>query len=286
MLQVRSEWADAMRRGDYAKAWAIEERALAKRNPDEVDNPALPYHLRWVWDGTPLDGKHVLVRCYHGLGDTLQYARFLPALAERAASVTVEAPAKLHCLLDRLPCLLEVFDPASPLARSQCDIEIMELAFALRLEPMAVPAAWLEWEAFETARGAVGICLRAGEWDHARSVPSEIFTDGPFARKCFSLDIGRSSLPVLNSGGAPDDIAATAALVCGCDAILTVDTMIAHLAGALGKPTWLMLKHSPDWRWCPHLRNTDWYPSFNVVTQPAPGQWEPVVRQVRMEAGL
>ncbi|HET9628050.1 MAG TPA: hypothetical protein VFP14_01050, partial [Novosphingobium sp.] len=148
MSEVDPEWANAMRRGDYAAAWAIQERALAERRREEADDPGRPYHLRWVWDGAPVDGRHVLVRCYHGLGDTLQFARFLPELAARAASVTVEAPARLHGLLSIFPCQLKAFDPDRPAPRSGCDVEIMELAFALRLQPDEVPAQWLRADRF------------------------------------------------------------------------------------------------------------------------------------------
>ena len=96
-------WMEAMRDGDLDAAHVISDAVLAARDPATRDDPSQPHHLRWVWDGTPPDGRDVLVRCYHGLGDTLQFARFLPALSGRAASVTVEAPAALVPLLSDLP---------------------------------------------------------------------------------------------------------------------------------------------------------------------------------------
>ena len=73
-------WEQAMRRGDLGAAWAISDQVLRERDPSRRDDASLPYHERWVWDGRSFDGADVLVRCYHGLGDTLQFARYLPAL--------------------------------------------------------------------------------------------------------------------------------------------------------------------------------------------------------------
>ena len=280
------DWTAAMRAGDHGLAWQISEAALAARDPATRDDPRLPYHLRWVWDGTPPDGCEVLVRCYHGLGDCLQFARYLPELARRAASVTVEVSPRLHCLFDGLPVSLAPFDPARPLPRSACDIEIMELGFALRMTPGDAPAQWLAAEGFRFPAGCVGLCLSAGDWDSGRSVPAELFHATGMQRPCIALDLGRTALPVLNPGGCPEDMAATAAFVAGCEVVVTVDTMIAHLAGSLGKPCWLMLRHEPDWRWVPGAQDSAWYPSLRLVHQDVSGDWAPVVARVRNEVGL
>jgi len=272
-----------MRRGDHLLAWAISEQALASRDPLTRDDPTLSYHLRWVWDGTPPDGKHVLVRCYHGLGDTLQFARYLPELARRAASVTLEITPRLHCLLCTFPCTIVAFDPAHPLPSSECDIEIMELGFALRIPPAELAEPWFKTDAFTLPEGTVALCTRAGDWDPLRSIPeaelASLFDHFPI----FSMDIGPTSLRTLNPGGCPEDLAATAALLAGCETVVTVDTMIAHLAGAMGKRTLLMLRHEPDWRWNPESRRSDWYPSLRLFTQPEPAAWAPVVAEIMAE---
>ena len=90
-----TEWEAAMRRGDFAAAWRVNDAVLAARDPATRDDPALPYHQRWVWDGTPPDGADVLVRCYHGLGDTLMFSRYLPVLKRRAARLRVEVQPEL-----------------------------------------------------------------------------------------------------------------------------------------------------------------------------------------------
>lgn len=279
-------WVGAMRRGDHLLAWALSDHVLAQRDPGTRDDPSLPYHLRWVWDGTPVDGRAVLVRCYHGLGDTLQFARFLPELKRRAASVTVEAQPALVELLQGFGCRVVPFDVARPLPPAECDVEIMELSFALRAAPGDHAEPWLSADGFRLPAGTVGLCLTAGDWDRDRCVPAELFAAEPLRRPCLALDLGRSPLGVLNPGGCPQDMAATVALLAGCAVVVTVDTMIAHLAGAMGKPAILMLKHAPDWRWTPERGRSEWYPGTRLLAQFTPGDWVPVVANVREELAL
>lgn len=271
-----------MRRADYAAAWAIAERHLAERDPAGRDDPALPYHLRWVWDGRPYEGRHCLVRCYHGLGDSIQFARYLPVLAARAASLTVEIQPRLTGLIaDRTGAIHFLpFDEAHPLPPSQCDLEITELDFALRLTPAAPAMPYLFAERAVLPRGCVGLCHGAGGWKPARSVPPELFAPICAHAPCISLMPGPSPLPVLNPAGCPYDMKATAALVAAASLIITVDTMIAHLAGAMGKPVWLLLQSDPDWRWPDEGRRTPLYPSMRIYAQPRAGDWETVLAEV------
>lgn len=275
-------WMEAMRGGDWAGAWAVCDAVLAARDPAARDDPALPYHRRWVWDGRPFDRADVLVRCYHGLGDTIQFARHLPALAQRAASLTVEAHPSLLGLLGTLGCVdrLVPFDPAHPLKPLACDLEITELSFALREAPADVAAPYLRAEPARLPAGTVGLCHAAGEWDPGRSIAPESLAPLVAGRPAVTLVAAPSALPVLNPEGCPFDMDATAALVAGCDLVVTVDTMIAHLAGALGRPVWLLLKAEPDWRWTPGARETSWYPTMRLFHQPGAGDWAAVIAEV------
>lgn len=270
-----------MRRGDFPAAWAIAEKALAARDPATRDDPSLPYHLRWVWDGRPFDGRDVLVRCYHGLGDTLMFSRFLPVLAARAARVTVEMQPHLVPLFRGFPGIdrLVPFDVARPLPPRDCDLEIMELPLALRVAPSEAPTPKLKVTRAALPTGALALCWGAGDWDPARSVPERMFVPlctGP----ALSLMPGPTALPVLNPQGCPLDIMLTARLVMGSALVVTVDTMIAHLAGVLGRPVWLLLRHDPDWRWPVPGTRTPWYPTMRVFRQPAPGDWAAVIADV------
>ncbi|WP_245942010.1 glycosyltransferase family 9 protein [Sphingomonas gilva] len=271
-----------MRAGHYGAAWAIAQATLEARDPASRDDPSLPYHLRWVWDGSDVRGRDVLVRCYHGLGDTIQFARYLPLLAERARSVTIEVQPRLLDLLARAGPIgrLVPFDPEAPLPRSECDIEITELDLALRTPPEAVAIPYLQASRAVLPRGTIGLCHSAGDWVADRSVPANLFKSFCGIASCITLTPAPTALPVLNPKGCPFDIGATASLVAGVDLVITVDTMIAHLAGAMGKPTWLLLKADPDWRWPPRAATSGWYPSMRLYAQPWAGDWTPVVERV------
>jgi hypothetical protein len=173
------------------------------------------------------------------------------------------------------------FDVAHPLPPSQCDIEITELDFALRASPADTRIPYLEAPCADLEPGVIGLCHAAGEWDPDRSLPQDLLHDIYAERRCITLSTERSMPPVLNPAGCPTDIMATAALVRAVDLVITVDTMIAHLAGALGKPTWLLLKSEPDWRWPVKGRSTPWYPTMRIYAQPEVGQWRTVVERVR-----
>src|SRR5437588_870889 len=138
-----SPWrSPAARRRSTPSACRLRARA---GDPRTRDDASLPYHMRWVWDGRPFENRHVLVRCYHGLGDTLQFARYLPRLASMTASLTVETQPQLIPLLRGLANNIQFipFRPEAPAPPAECDIEIMELAFALRAPPDAVTAPYL-----------------------------------------------------------------------------------------------------------------------------------------------
>jgi len=277
-------WIASVRVGDFAAAWRISAAVLAARDPATRDDPRLPYHLRWVWDGRRFDGRDVLVRCYHGLGDTLQFARYLPLLAARVATLTVEVqPALLPLLATMgLDARFHPFDPARPLPPAECDIDITELPFALRV---AAPTgeAYLQSPATPLAPGTIGLCYGCGDWNPSRSVPAPLFAGLCRAHEVVTLVAAATDLPVRNPEGCPLDMAATARLVAGCAAIVTTDTMIAHLAGALGRPTALLLKSQPDWRWTPGAPTTPWYRSMRLYHQRIAGRWAEVVAAVEAE---
>jgi hypothetical protein len=284
MADGMANWVKAMRMGDYATAWALSEQTMGARDPATRDDPRLPYHLRWVWDGRPFDGRDTLVRCYHGLGDTIQFARFLPLLAQRTASLTVEVHPRLIALLadlaDAHGFALAPFDPAHPLPPAECDLEITELDFALHAAPGASAPPYLHAARAVLPRGTVALNHGAGEWDPARSIPEALLAPLCELAPCITLMPEQTTLPVRNPQGCPFDMATTASLVAGAELVVTVDTMIAHLAGALGKPTWLLLKAEPDWRWSPDSTTSPWYPSMRLYAQATPGDWASLAARV------
>ena len=271
-----------MRAGAFEEAWTISTGILARRDPATRDDPMQPYHRRWVWDGTDVAGRHVLVRCYHGLGDTIQFARFLPVLGRRAASVTLEVQAALCGMFANLPGVTRVipFDLARPAPPAECDIEITELQFALRARLSAGDPPYLAAAATPLPSGTIALCYGTSDWDVARRLPPDLFRPLCDRRPCLVLQPEPSGLPVLNPEGCSPDIAETASLIAGAALVVTVDTMVAHLAGAMGRPVWLLLKTDPDWRWVPHASGSLWYPTMRLFTQPRTGDWQAVVTEV------
>lgn len=275
-----------MRSGRYEAAWTIAEASMRARDPATRDQAGRPYHERWVWDGRSFDDRHVLVRCYHGLGDTIQFARYLPLLARRAASVTLEVQPSLITLLQSVPGVdrFVPFDPARPSPPSECDIEITELDFALRAPPP--PPAPVQATRALLPAGTIALCHGSGDWDGERDIPAALLQPICDASPCVTLVPGPSSLDVLNPDGCPMDMAVTASLIAGASLVVTVDTMVAHLAGSLGTPTWLLLKAEPDWRWSPRERFTVWYPRMRLYAQPRAGDWPSVIHRVMVDLAV
>ena len=266
-----------MHRGDFEAAWRVCDHVLAARDRDTCDQAGLPYHERWVWDGTPPDGARVLVRCYHGLGDTLQFSRYLAPLRARAASVTLEVQPELSLLFEGWADAVVPFDLANPVPRLPCTLEIMELGHALRLAPpppaLRVPAA--------AATGRVGLCWAAGGWDARRTMPAALLAPLLEVAPCISLQRGpamaeASALGLEDPLDGSMDVVAMAGLVAGLAGVVTVDTMIAHLAASQGVPTLVLLPEPADWRWGEGAR-TPWYPAARLFRQARPGEWGPAV---------
>jgi hypothetical protein len=296
---IGDAWMAAMRRGDWEQAWRLTDaaelpRRLAQREPGFVRDR---HHL--CWDGTPLDGRSVLVRCEHGLGDTLQFIRFVPALQRIAREVHVMVQPLLLELFAGAPELGHMHDGWTqwwPPPAHDVEIEIMELAYALRATPATVPPPYPHLA--ERVRGRlpvalpddralrVGVVWAASDWDTTRSVT--LAQLDPLLRvpgvRCFSLQQGAAAedpliegLPLQPLSRWTQDIAAAAAAMLELDLVVTVDNMVAHLAGSLGRPTWVLLKHDADWRWMDARDDSPWYPTVRLFRQHREGDWNDVV---------
>src|SRR5438874_8325985 len=179
------DWISAMRAGEFERAWSITDRDVAVFRHDGDDKHKGPRHQQRIWRGEELRNRRVLVRCYHGLGDTIQFARFLPLLGERVRELTVWCQPELLPLIGRL----EGVDRAIPLhvgtpgADFEVDIEIMEIPHALRagrdliemrrpyltLPPRDVPGRRAGCETL-----SVGLVWEVGDWDKRRSIPAQL----------------------------------------------------------------------------------------------------------------
>ena len=288
-----------MRRGDWGEAWSISDEVLRARFG--VRDWSLPRHLQAVWDGTPLDGRQVLLRCYHGLGDTIQFIRLAPLVQARASELTVWAQPALIPLLRTMPAvgrLLPLHD-GTPEVAYDVDVEVMELPHVLRTTISTLPAQvpYLHPPRRDMRAGtgqarldfAVGLVWRSGDWDYERrSVPFG-FLEPLRAVPGVALHILQrgSALEERPPGfgilSGSDDILEAASVMRGLDLVISIDSMPAHLAGALGLPVWTLLASDADWRWMEKREDSPWYPSMRLFRQRRPGAWGEVIARVAAE---
>jgi hypothetical protein len=287
-----------MRRGDFEAAWALGDRELSR--PPAPDAFMRPRHLQRIWDGRPIDGRRVLVRCYHGLGDTIQFARFLPLLARRAASVVVWAQPALIPLLSTLAAPLELLPlhEGVPETGYDVDVEIMELAWLLRTTLATLPRdvpylhvepdgalAFLDRALLQALN--VAVVWRAGVWNASRSIQTEhasSLADVPGVAS-FATEPRSAAADVAGWRGRwqpCDSVDALARFVAAVDLVVSVDTMCAHLAGALGVPVWTLLARDADWRWI-EGDHSPWYPTMRLFRQTTSGSWEVPLARMRQE---
>jgi len=293
--QAQAHWnlaVAALLDGDFARGFT--EYEWRKRHDrfrhDFIDLPGP------VWTGDDPGGRTILVHAEQGFGDTIQFARYLPLIAARGAHVVLACDARLVPLLDTLPGVAAVpLEGALPPYDAWIDQMSLPRVFATR--PTTIPAAGgylapdpvrvASWWAALPAGRKVGVAW-AGNPGHSndrrRSLPPDALR-GMLAApgvQFVSLQPGsRAADAALPDPSARlTDYADTAALIANLDLVVTVDTSVAHLAGALGVPCWVLLPFAPDWRWRLGCLDSLWYASVRLFRQPAPGAWSDVVARV------
>ncbi len=295
-------WECAMLLGRYEQAWSASEEIEARQRAAGVAS------TERLWDGQPLTGKHVMLRCLHGYGDALQFIRYAPLIRAQAATLCVETHAELLPLLracrgvDHAITWGEGAPPEPP--RWDMQIEIMEVPRIFRTTYATLPVAegyleqgrltadgetrrMLQGVADQRKRGRlqVGISWRSSGWDPRRTMPLELLAQAfPPAAACdlYSLQQGGAAelqaLPQLRIQNIEAEFSDLAARVAGLDVVVTIDGVLAHLAGALGTPVLLLLPYAGDWRWGLG-ETTPWYPRTRLFRQGQPGDWWQPVRQ-------
>ena len=264
-----------------------------------------------LWLGeTPLAGKTLLVHAEQGLGDTLQMCRYLPALAAQGARLLLQVPARLTALLATLACPLQIIDNDQPLPPFDLHCPMMSLPLAMQTTlanlPAAAPAAAAYLSAYLSAdparveawrrrlgpktRPRVGLVWRgaAGHPDDARR-SVELAQMQPLWRADIDwhglqIELRPGDAALADAAGISlhceqqRDFADTAALLSQLDLVIAVDTSVAHLAGAMGLPLWLMLAQPADFRWLLDRSDSPWYPSARLFRQSRPGDWAEVLQ--------
>ena len=257
-----------------------------------------------AWDGRVDRAARLVLRAEpeQALGDTIQFARFIPSAAERVSTVIVECAHTLHGLIGRMPGVSRVIDIGSDPGTVDLSCGLMELGaiFAPTLAALPFAASYLAPDPTAVAAWAlqiddlpqprIGICWRGNprfRMDRHRSpgyaaVSPLLRIAGPHL---LSLVLDRREEEPLPDGMADpmplvSDMFDTAALISTLDLVITSDTAIAHLSGALGRPTWVLLHEPPDWRWLRDRTDSPWYPSVRLFRQPSPGDWSAVIVKV------
>jgi tetratricopeptide (TPR) repeat protein len=293
--------------GDYERGFAAYEVRF------DVDDPSLGFDrkLRGVralplpfWQGEDLAGKTLYVYSEQGMGDTLQFARLIPLVAAKGARIVFDCAPELIRLFADFPGIAELHPDGSALPKADFHVPLMSLMNRLGITLANLPARVPYLAAPKTGptllrpggtRAAVGL-VWAGRPQHSNDrnrslaldellalsdLPGVVFYSlqkGPRAQDIAS--IGARSL-VRDLAPAIKDFADTARFIMQLDLVVTVDTAVAHLAGALGRPAIVLLPFTPDWRWMGKREDTPWYPTLRLYRQPAPRDWKSVIARVR-----
>ena len=256
-----------------------------------------------IADNHCLNGKTLLVWAEQGIGDTLQFVRFVPKLLAEAGNVILRVQTTLRSLIQGLDDRIQVIGDEEPLPFHDFHCPLMSLPFALDIDILPCSPPYLHadrshvthWEKLlgrkEKLRvGIVWAGRQAGVPNQTRDIPLSMLA--PLASVNVELislqkDIPPTDAPALEDlsglcrcGELLNDLSDTADLIKSLDLVISVDTAIVHLAGALGKPCWLMLRYSGEWRWLRERPDSPWYPTMRIFRQSSPGNWEEVISQI------
>jgi tetratricopeptide (TPR) repeat protein len=273
-------------------------------------------YARPLWKGEPLHGQTILLHAEQGLGDTLQFVRYAPMVKAKAGRVVLECQPGLVEILKCCHGIDRLVPAGAALPEFAVQIPLLSLPglFGTTLEtiPASVPylraakariAPWRERLSAPTGM-KVGICWQGNPQhknDRRRSVPLKTFAplaNVPYVRLVSlqrgqgqeQLDDPGQSLPVMRLMPGEENPAQawieTTSLVASLDLVITIDTAVAHLAGAMGVPVWVALPFAPDWRWLQDREDCPWYPSMKLFRQRQPGDWKEVFQRLALELQL
>ena len=291
--------------GDFERGlpeyeWRL--KAMAQREPQTLPR----------WQGEPIEERTLFVHAEQGFGDTLQFARFVPIAAQRAARVVLEVQPQLVPIL--APAALEwrvkliAQGTPRPPADLQCPLLSLPLALGISRETipartpyLSVPPSYRrKWRGSlgGHAKRKIGLAWSGRIQQHEnRTMPLAaleplfalegidwiILQPDLSAAECATLESHARAGNIHRFDQRIGDFADTAAIIERLDAVVSIDTSIAHLSGALRKPLWLMLPFAADWRWFVDEPRSPWYPGVHLVRQPQPGAWAEVVEKVARE---
>ena len=289
-------------RGQFDIGWMEYEERKRKKDPvgdRKFDKP--------LWSGQEnVSGKTILVYAEQGLGDVIQFCRYAGFLQDLGARVLLAVPSALQSLMRGIGPRVHIVDPNSPNLLFDFHCPIMSLPLAFKIDarripppyPIAVNGEILDFwrnRLGKKDRARIGIVWRGSVApDPGRSIDLDVLRecfDSRFELICLQKEVTDNERTWLDSAGiyCPGrslvDFSDTAALCLLVDLVISIDTSVAHLAGTLGVPVWLLLPWFPDWRWMLCGDHTPWYPSIRLFRQKQRGDWGGVVRCLCVELG-
>ena len=262
----------------------------------------LPFRGR-AWDGSldALAGKTLILGAEQGFGDTIQFARYIPLLAEAGAKIILICHAEVRTLIGQIRGISQVLSPPTPIQPFDFHAPLMSLGKLMRTDLHSIPANVPYLSARPAGRLSAFTGTRkiglvwAGRASHAndanRSVALNDFASladlpgvtlvsllkGAAVEEIRSVPFGSK---IIEFGGELKDFSDTVSLIAELDLLISVDTAVVHLAGAMGKPVWTLLPYNPDWRWMLNRTDSPWYPTMQLFRQPRPREWNPVIQAI------
>jgi tetratricopeptide (TPR) repeat protein len=292
-----------LKRGDYGQGWAEYARRWRASDYEAIAVAGIP-----EWRGEPIDGKRILLVREQGFGDQFQFLRYARVLAERGAIVDVCVRAPLLDIAQRVPGVRRAWT-GTPGGDYDFWISLMSVPSVVGTEVQTIPAAvpYLFADPAKIAHWrarldqTVGVQPKIGlVWAGSPTFGNDRYRSMPLAALAPLAELTGVAWLNLQKGAAQAQLAAlpdairpldftaelndfsdTAALIANLDLVITVDTAVAHLTGALGKPLWVMLPANSDWRWLEHRSDSPWYPTARLFRQTTLGDWTPVVQSMR-----
>lgn len=312
---AEAHWNESLCRlqmGDLVAGWRKYEWRWARRRIRSGKR----VFAQPLWLGAdPLDGKTILLHAEQGLGDTLQFCRYAAMVAQRGARVVLEAPAELAALLTPLDGVAQHVEQGKPLPAFDYHCPLLSLPLAFETHLATIPGTtpylfadvnrarqWRDRIASQDSGNAlkVGLVWAGGNRAHVAELRNiDARRSMPFDQIKPLLDVPQVQFYSLQKGPPAqqlslsanprvidltvelNDFADTAALVENLDLVISVDTSTAHLAGAMGKPVWILNRFDSCWRWMLEREDSPWYPTAKLFRQPAPGDWHSVIQSVR-----
>ena len=277
-----------LQQGNFSLGWEEYQWRLQKKQY-QLKSITTPF-----WDGkTSLTDKTILIKAEQGLGDLLQFSRYVPLLATRGAKVILESPESLVSVMKTLPGIDKV---VSRTEVNEVDflVWLMSLPYFFQTTAETIPPTVPYLSAPETSRASllnenrfkIGIVWSSkliNPTSRKRSCPLELFASILAGKDidCYSLqkeptaaDLDLlATLPIVDLKEQLQDFGDTAAIIAQLDLVISVDTSVAHLAGGMGKPVWVLLPAVPEWRWLLDREDSPWYPTMRLFRQTEPGDW-------------